>query len=56
MAQEKKKDVSLTEKKKTEKNTVKQKIRIKLKAFDHRVIDQSAGKIVDTAHKSGAKV
>ena len=42
--------------KKNEKVPVKQKIRIKLKAFDHRVIDQSAAKIVDAAHKSGAKV
>ncbi|ETJ34083.1 hypothetical protein Q604_UNBC11482G0001, partial [human gut metagenome] len=27
----------------------KQKIRIRLKAYDHRVIDQSAEKIVETA-------
>ena len=33
-----------------------QNIRIKLKAYDHTVIDQSAAKIVDTAKKSGAKV
>ncbi len=33
-----------------------QKIRIRLKAYDHRILDQSAGKIVDTAKKSGAKV
>lgn len=32
------------------------KIRIRLKAFDHRVIDQSAEKIVETAERSGAKV
>jgi small subunit ribosomal protein S10 len=40
------------------KGTVKkeQKIRIKLKAFDHKLLDQSAEKIVDTAKKSGAKV
>ncbi len=41
---------------KIEKKQVKQKIRIKLKAFDHRVIDQSALKIVTTANRSGAKV
>jgi len=35
---------------------VKQKIRIRLKAFDHRVIDQSAEKIVNTAQRSGARV
>jgi small subunit ribosomal protein S10 len=39
-----------------QKSKVKQKIRIRLKAFDHRVIDQSAEKIVHTAEKSGAMV
>ena len=34
----------------------KQKIRIRLKAFDHKIIDQSAEKIVDTAKRSGASV
>jgi len=34
----------------------KQKIRIRLKAFDHQVLDQSAEKIVDTARRTGAKV
>jgi len=34
----------------------KSKIRIRLKAFDHRVLDQSAKRIVDTAERSGAKV
>jgi small subunit ribosomal protein S10 len=33
-----------------------QKIRIRLKAFDHRILDQSAGKIVETAEATGAKV
>ncbi|HCS74719.1 MAG TPA: 30S ribosomal protein S10 [Clostridiales bacterium] len=33
-----------------------QKIRIKLKAYDHALIDQSAGKIVETAKKTGAVV
>ena len=33
-----------------------QKMRIKLKAYDHGLIDQSARKIVDTAKKTGAKV
>jgi small subunit ribosomal protein S10 len=35
---------------------VTQKIRIKLKAYDHRLIDQSAQEIVDTAIRTGAKV
>ena len=34
----------------------KQKIRIRLKAFDHQLLDQSADKIVDTAKRTGAKV
>jgi small subunit ribosomal protein S10 len=34
----------------------KQKIRIKLKGFDHRVLDQSAQRIVETAERTGAKV
>ena len=33
-----------------------QKIRIRLKGFDHEVVDQSAKLIVDTAQKTGAKV
>lgn len=39
-------------------NTVvgSEKIRIRLKAYDHVVLDQSAEKIVDTAKKTGAKV
>ena len=33
-----------------------QKIRIRLKSFDHRLIDQSAQEIVDTAKRTGAQV
>src|SRR5256884_2803331 len=33
-----------------------QKIRIKLKAFDHKVLDQSAERIVDTGRRTGARV
>jgi len=33
----------------------KQKIRIRLKAYDHRVLDQSARKIVDEAERTGAQ-
>jgi small subunit ribosomal protein S10 len=32
------------------------KIRIRLKAFDHRLLDQSADKIVDTARRTGAGI
>ncbi len=33
-----------------------QKIRIRLKAYDHRILDQSVGEIVETAKRTGAKV
>ncbi len=33
-----------------------QKIRIRLKAFDHRVLDQSTSEIVNTAKRTGAQV
>jgi small subunit ribosomal protein S10 len=33
-----------------------QKIRIRLKAFDHRLIDRSAAEIVETAKRTGALV
>ena len=33
-----------------------QNIRIRLKAFDHRLIDSSAGEIVETARRTGAQV
>ena len=32
------------------------KIRVRLQSYDHRVIDQSAEKIVDTAIRTGAKI
>lgn len=33
-----------------------QSIRIRLKAFDHRILDQSTGEIVSTAKRTGASV
>ena len=33
-----------------------QKIRIKLKAYDHRLIDQSTQEIVETAKRTGARI
>ena len=33
-----------------------QRIRIRLKAFDHRMLDQSAVDIVETAKRTGARV
>jgi small subunit ribosomal protein S10 len=35
---------------------VKQRIRIKLKAYDYRIIDKSAKHIIETAERTGAKV
>ncbi len=34
----------------------KQRIRIRLRAYDHRILDQSAAQIVDTAQNTGARV
>ncbi len=34
----------------------REKIRIRLKAFDHRILDQSAEQIVETAERTGAQV
>ncbi|MGA3094443.1 MAG: 30S ribosomal protein S10 [Dehalococcoidales bacterium] len=36
--------------------TTKQKIRIKLKGFDHRILDQAARQIVEALEKTGAVV
>lgn len=32
------------------------RLRVKLKSYDHRVIDEAAGKIIDTALATGAKI
>ena len=34
----------------------KQKVRIRLKAYDHKILDQSARQIVDAAERTGAQV
>jgi small subunit ribosomal protein S10 len=34
----------------------RQKIRIRLKAYDHRILDQSAKRIVEAAERNGARV
>jgi small subunit ribosomal protein S10 len=36
--------------------TNSQKIRIRLKAYDHRLLDQSTKEIVDTAKRTGARI
>jgi len=45
-----------TASKKPENPGGKQRIRIRLKAYDHKVIDQSAKQIVDTALRTGANI
>ncbi|KKS43991.1 30S ribosomal protein S10 [Candidatus Azambacteria bacterium RIFOXYD1_FULL_42_11] len=42
--------------KKKEKEEIKQKIRIKIKAYDNKIIDSSARQIVETAQRQGAQV
>jgi small subunit ribosomal protein S10 len=39
-----------------EKDAAKPRIRIKIRAYDHKLIDQSAKQIVDTAKRTGAKI
>jgi small subunit ribosomal protein S10 len=39
-----------------EKTLANQKIRIRLKAYDHKLLDQSAMEIVDTVKETGAKI
>lgn len=41
---------------KAHKKEAKQRIRIKLRAYDHRIIDKSARKIIETAERTGAMV
>jgi small subunit ribosomal protein S10 len=37
-------------------SSLKERIRIRLKAYDHRILDQSTAEIVDTVKRSGAMV
>ena len=46
----------MVKKKRTKLEEPKQKIRIRLKAYDHRIIDKSAKKILETLERSGARV
>ena len=39
-----------------DKENFKPRIRIKIKAFDHKIIDQSTKTIIDTAQRSGAQI
>ncbi|MDD5342259.1 MAG: 30S ribosomal protein S10 [Patescibacteria group bacterium] len=40
----------------TETGEEKQRIRIKIRAYDHKIIDQSTRTIIDTAERNGAQV
>jgi small subunit ribosomal protein S10 len=46
----------LEEAKRMNKLITNQKIRIRLKAYDHKLLDQSAMEIVETARETGAKI
>jgi small subunit ribosomal protein S10 len=45
-----------TAKKAVKKEEAEARMRVKIKSYDHKVIDQSARKIVETAERSGASV
>lgn len=46
----------MAKKKEQEKEEIKQKLRIKLKAYDHKVLDSSCHQIVETAQRYGIQV
>ena len=45
-----------SQKKQASEDDFKQKIRIKIRAFDHKIIDQSTRTIIETARRSGAQI
>ncbi len=48
--------MTAVKKAKTENEEIRQRIRIKIRAYDHKLIDQSAKQIVETALRYGAQV
>jgi len=46
----------MTKTKKETEQDIKQRLRIKIKAFDHKIVDQSARQIIDTAERYGAEI
>lgn len=56
LTQPKKTETKVKAEVKVKKVAPKQKIRIRLKAYDHRIIDKSTRKILDTAVRTGAQV
>ncbi len=47
---------TMEDKKAKKEEESKSRIRIKIRAYDHKIIDQSTRMIIDTAERSGAKV
>ena len=57
MSDDKKNNAKVEDKQSTTNaNDFKQKIRIKIKAFDHKIIDQSTKTIIETAQRSDAQI
>jgi len=56
MPDKEKVDSKDTDKNENDNKDFKQKIRIKIKAFDHKIIDQSTKTIINTAERSGAQI
>ena len=50
------KKIPVSTRKKEEGEEVKQRVRIKIKAYDHKIIDQSTRVIIETAQRTGAEV
>ena len=50
------KKITSAEVKTENQEAVKSKVRIKIRAYDHKIIDQSTKTIIETAERSGAKV
>ncbi len=53
---QKKTSASPRPEKQVQQDEFKQRIRIKIKAFDHKIIDQSTRTIIETAQRSGAQI
>ncbi|MDP3244413.1 MAG: 30S ribosomal protein S10 [bacterium] len=49
-------EATVLEKKAKKEEEAQQRIRIKIRAYDHKIIDQSAKTIIETAERSGALV
>ncbi|OGY52455.1 MAG: 30S ribosomal protein S10 [Candidatus Buchananbacteria bacterium RIFCSPHIGHO2_02_FULL_56_16] len=50
------KKIPISSRRVSEEEEIKQKIRIKIRAYDHKIIDQSTRTIIETAQRTGAEV